>query len=260
MKQLKSITVVIMLLFLSSCASLDALLSSFSSSENGFSNTEAVRALKEALRIGVRYAADDLHKEDGYYGNDLLKIMFPPEASVIIENIDRIPGGKKLLKDVVLRVNRSAENAAKEIVPIFTNAIKDMSIQDGINIVYGSNTAASEYLKEKCYKDLQDLFQPKLEACLKKPLVMGVSADKAWRRLVNAYNKAGKYVNIGARIMHEPAPMPHVSPDMSRFATEKALDGVFYKIGEEEAKIRKDPFEYASNIIQKVFGIALKNK
>ncbi len=244
-----------------SCANLNSLVSQVSSSgENSFTNEEAIKALKEALKIGVDYASKNLHQKDGYYGNEVLKIMFPPEAKAIVKNINKVPQGKKLLKDVVLRVNRSAEEAAKDIVPIFAKAIKGMSIEDGVKIVYGSNTAACDYLKEKTYKELVNLFQPKLQECLKKPLVLGVSADESWRKLVNSYNSAGEVVNAGAKVMGKPEPMPYVSPDMSQYATEKALDGVFYKVGEEEAKIRKSPLKYASNIVKKVFGIALKKK
>ncbi len=261
MKQIKIVSFLISLILLASCANLKSLVEGVSSGgTKNFTNTEAIEALKKALNIGVDYAAKTLHQKDGYYGNEALKIMFPPEAKVIVKNINRIPQGKKLLKDVVLRVNRSAEEAAKDIVPIFAKAIKTMSIEDGVKIVYGSNTAATDYLKAKTYNELTNLFQPKLQRCLEKPLVMGVSADQSWRKLVNAYNQAGELVNAGANIMNQPEPMPHISPDMSRFATEKALDGVFYKVGEEEAKIRKQPFKYASNIVKKVFGIALNKK
>ncbi len=260
MKKIKILILCVLIVFVSSCESLGAFLDAALGSDESFSNKEAVQALKEALNIGVKYASNNLHKKDAYYGNELLKIMFPPEAQVIVDNIDKVPYGRKLLNDVVLRVNRSAEEAAKDIVPIFANAIKEMTVKDGIAIVYGSDTAACDYLKEKTYDDLTNLYQPKLQACLKKPLVMGVSADTAWRRLVNAYNKAGKVVNTAARIMNEPDPMPRVNPDMSTFATQKALDGVFYKVGQEEAKIRKDPFDYASKIINKVFGAALKKR
>ncbi len=260
MKKIKILLLCTLITLILSCGTLGAFLSDFLSDEDKFSNKEAVQALKEALNIGVEYASNSLHKKDGYYGHKVLKIMFPPEADIIIDNIHRIPFGEELLEDVIIRVNRSAEEAAKDIVPIFANAIREMTVRDGIEIVYGSDTAACDYLKEKTYDDLTALYQPKLQACLEKPLVMGVSADTAWRRLVRAYNKAGRVANVAARIMNEPEPMPRVNPDMSTFVTQKALDGVFYKVGQEEAKIRKDPFDYASKIINKVFGAVLKDR
>ncbi len=249
----------IFLFFFTSCETLSGLLGGGfnGSKKESFTNAEAIEALKDALVVGAKYASSDLGRKDGYFKNSILKIAFPPEAKVIVDNIEKIPYGQRLLDDLVLRINRSAEETAKEIVPIFSGAVKEMTIKDGIEIVYGKEDAATAYLKEKTHKKLLNLFAPKMKACLAKPLVAGVSADKAWKNLITAYNTAGKIPNGLAKLKGEKEPMPEVNPDMAEFATDKALDGIFYKVAEEEKKIRKSPLEYASNMIKKVFGAIL---
>ncbi|PIE98290.1 MAG: hypothetical protein CR988_04140 [Treponema sp.] len=252
------LSILFSMLMFSSCETLNALLGTLDGSQKAFSNDEAIQALKKALNVGAKSASSQLGAENGYFGNTLLKIFLPPEADIIIDNIDKIPFGQKMVDDVILRINRSAENAAKEVVPIFADAIREMTIKDGIEIVYGDNRAATTYLKNKTYTKLVNLFAPKMQASLSKPLVMGVSANAAWTKLVKAYNIAGALANKTASIMGQEEPMPPITADLAEFATGKALDGLFYKVGEEEGKIRKDPFDYASAIIQKVFG-AVKN-
>ncbi len=220
-------------------------------------NEDAISALREALVEGAKSASATLSAENGYFGNELLKIMLPPEAKPMVNAISKIPQGKKLVNDVVLRLNRSAEEAAKDVVPIFKDAITSMTITDGIAIVKGGNRAATDYLERKTRLRLRELYRPKVDAALAKPLVMGVSAKESWKNLSGAYNKAGTVANAAARIAGEKEPMPPVNVDLAGYATDKALDGLFHMIAIEEGKIRDNPLKYASNIIQKVFG-ALK--
>ncbi len=220
-------------------------------------NEDAIAALREALVEGAKSASSTLSAENGYFGNELLKIMLPPEAKPMVNSISKIPQGKKLVNDVVLRLNRSAEEAAKDVVPIFRDAITSMTIGDGIAIVKGGDRAATDYLERKTRARLRDLYRPKVDSALAKPLVMGVSAKESWKTLSTAYNKAGTVANAAARIAGEKEPMPPVNVDLAGYATDKALDGLFHMIAVEEGKIRDNPLKYASNIIQKVFG-ALK--
>lgn len=243
---------------LSSCLSTD--LNSFvsllsgSSSQEVFTNSEAIEAMKDALVEGITASAGELSSTDGYFGNAALKIFLPEEADVMVENIGKIPGGQRLIDDVVLRLNRSAEEAAKDVVPIFTDVIKGMTVADGISIVCGDDNAATEYLREKTYDRLYDLYRPKMAGVLEKPLVAGISADKAWSTLSDKYNEIGEPVNFAAELLGKEAPMPPVEVDLAGYATKKALDGLFAKIAEEEAVIRENPLNYASDMIQKVFG------
>lgn len=232
--------------------------SSSSSSAAAFTNSEAITAMKDALNEGIKSASANLSKKDGYFGNAALKILLPEEAQPILNTLNKIPGGQSLVDDVVLRLNRSAEESAKEVTSIFTQAIKEMTVSDGIKIVKGNNTAATEYLKSKTYSKLVSLYKPKVSSALNKPLVLNVSANKAWTNLTTSYNTVGAVPNKAAKLIGQKEPFPEVEVDLTTYATEKTLDGLFVKIAEEEKNIRKNPLNYASNMIQKVFG-AVKN-
>lgn len=220
-------------------------------------NAEAIAALRDALVEGAVSASSVLSAKDGYFGNDLLKILLPPDAKPMIDSISKIPQGKKLVDDVVLRLNRSAEEAAKDVVPIFKDAIMSMTITDGIAIVKGGNRAATDYLEKKTRSKLNNLYRPKVDNALAKPLVAGISAKKSWNTLSTAYNKAGSYANTAAVLAGKKEPMPPVEVDLAGYATGKALDGLFHMIAKEEGKIRENPLAYASEVIRKVFD-ALK--
>lgn len=221
-------------------------------------NEEAVTALRDALKEGIRSASAQLAAKDGYFGDSLLKILLPSEAKPMLDSAGKFPQGQKLIDDVVLRLNRAAEEAAKEVAPIFTDAISSMSISDGIAIVKGGDRSATEYLSSKTRARLFELYRPKVDSVLAKPLVMDVSAKKSWDLLSAAYNKAGAIANPAAKLAGRREPMPPVNVDLASYATNRALDGLFSKIGDEEGKIRRAPLGYASAMIKKVFG-ALKD-
>lgn len=228
--------------------------SSSSTKKSAFTNAEAITAMKDALNEGIKSASANLSKKDGYFGNAALKILLPTEAQPILNTLNKIPGGQGLVDDVVLRLNRSAEESAKEVTDIFAQAIKEMTVADGIKIVTGSNTAATEYLKSKTYSKLVALYKPKVSSALNKPLVLNVSANKAWTNLTTSYNSVGAVPNKVAKLAGQKEPFPEVEVDLVTYSTEKALDGLFVKIAEEEKVIRKNPLNYASSMIQKVFG------
>ena len=228
--------------------------SSSSSQKSAFTNAEAISAMKDALNEGIKSASANLSKKDGYFGNSALKILLPEEAQPILNTVSSIPGGQSLVDDVVLRLNRSAEESAKEVTDIFAQAIKEMTVADGIKIVTGNNTAATEYLKSKTYSKLVALYKPKVSSALNKPLVLNVSANKAWTNLTTSYNSVGAVPNKVAKLAGQKEPFPEVEVDLVTYSTEKALDGLFVKIAEEEKVIRKNPLNYASSMIQKVFG------
>lgn len=219
-----------------------------------YTNDEAISALKDALVEGIKSASVSMSKENAYYNNSLYKILLPKEAQPIMKVLYAIPGGKVLAEDVVLRLNRTAETAAKDTVSIFSSAIKSMTVVDGIKIVTGNKNAATQYLKEKCYSKLIGLYKPKISTVLNKPLVLNVSANTAWTNLVTNYNKYAAVPNSIAIIAGKEPPCPEVEVDLATYATEKALDGLFAMIEKEEANIRANPLEYSSKMIQKVFG------
>ncbi len=242
-----------MLLTITSCAELQGILSAGSGESGSKANTpltkiEIQNGLKEALRVCTDSAVSMLSATNGYYGDDLVKILLPKEANMIVNNLSKIPGGDKLVENVVVSINRAAEDAAKEAAPIFLNAIKEMTIMDAANILAGADTAATSYFKQHTYKQLFDLYSPKLKASTNKQLVKGLSADIAWETLTSKYNMAAK------SILGEMAGLKPVELDLNEYLTKKALDGMFLKIAEKEKNIRKNPVEQVTDLLKRVFG------
>lgn len=249
-------------LFFSCDTILDLLGSSGGGSPSpSFTESEAVEAMKSALNVGAEASSKHLSQVDAYYSSPL-KIPLPPEVESAIKTLRSISGAGDLLGDlsddlvekVVLSVNRSAEEAEKEVVPIFSEAITGMTVQDGIGIVKGERDAATVYLKDKTYNQLMKLYQPKMKAVLKKDLIGSVSADDAWKTLTGTYNDivSNQIVKTAAGVAGKE--LVPINTNLSEYVTGKALDGVFIKVAEEEGKIRDNPLDYAENIIKKVFG------
>jgi hypothetical protein len=223
------------------------------------SNEEIINGLKKALSVGTDTAVLITSKKDGYFGDKLLKILLPPEAKVVVDNISKVPMGQKLVDDAVLSINRAAEDAATEAKPIFINAITSMSIADGLTILKGKNpmeqnssaafdsTAATGFLRSTTYDALYTAFKPKINVSLDKKLVGNISTNQVYGNLTGAYNKVAPFIG-----------KEKVSSDLGDYVTKKALDGLFLKVADEEKKIRKDPYKWAVDIIQKVFGSVFK--
>lgn len=211
--------------FLSSCEELSSFLS----------EDETAAGLREALTVGTDTSVTQTNKTDGFYGNLAIKILFPQEASVIESTLSSIPGGSSLLNALVLKLNRAAESASSEARPIFKQTISNITFDDALAILQGSNYAATEFLENNSREPLYTSFYPKIENAM-----ASVGADAAWSEVTNTYNS-----------------IPLVTPvntDISDYTTNKALDGLFHLIGEEEQKIRQDPVHRVTELLQKVFG------
>lgn len=147
------------------------------------SEAEVAQGLKQALEQGTAKGTDELSKVNGYFSNLQIKIPFPPEAKKIEDNL-RALGLNKMCDDVILSLNRAAENAAKEARPIIVNAIKAMTIGDAFKILFGSDTSATNYLRTHTTADLKSKFKPVIETSLDK-----VDATKYWDDAVSYYNQ-----------------------------------------------------------------------
>ena len=238
-------------IILSACAELMTTLQSVTTLP--LTEAEVVQGLKEALKTGVRNSSGRLAAENGYFGDEIIKILLPEEAKIIIENISKIPGGDKLVNDLILRINRAAEDAAKEVAPIFINSVTQMSISDAFGILNGEDDAATQYLSKTTYSELFDLYSPKIRASVEKDIVGNISTQDSWDALTGKWNQfAG---SLAGRL----ADMQTVETDLGHYLTHKALDGMFIKVAEEEFKIRKDINARVSPILKKVFG-SLDNK
>jgi hypothetical protein len=214
---------------------------------------EVVSGLKEALMTGARNAAERLAAENGYYGDALIKILLPDEAKVIVDNISKIPGGDKLIQDVILRINRAAEDAAKEVAPIFVNSITRMTIKDAFNILNGADNAATDYLRKSTGNELYALYKPKIQISTEKKIIGGISTKDSWVALT------GKWNSFAASVPGKIAGFKTVNTDLDDYLTNKALGGMFIKVEQEELKIRKDVAARVSPLLKKVFG-SLDNK
>ena len=266
MKKIAVILIILFTVFLNSCEFLD-------STEDGLTTEEVIEGLKTALIVGTDTSVVKTSAVDGYYGNPLLRIPLPEEADVIINNLDNpiisTLGLTELIEqkldDVILSINRAAEDAASDAGPIFKDAITSLTISDAWDILNGINpasgtkadefdsTAATAYLRSTTYDPLIQAFSPYIDAALDKDIsVLGFSANDAWNTLTSLYNQAA---NHPLDILDNLKP---VNTDIGEYTVGKALDGLFLKVGEEEIKIRRDPWAWASEtvgeILTKVFG------
>lgn len=201
--------------------------------DSKLSNEDIISGLKEALRVGTDSSAAKLSKQNGFFGDAAIKILMPEEAKKV-ESTLRSLGMGSLVDKAILSMNRAAEDAASGVGDIFWTAIKGMSIKDGLQILRGGDFAATEYLKSVTTAQLTEKFRPVIETALKK-----ADATKYWKDIFSNYNRfSTKQVNT----------------DLTAYVTEKALSGLFYNIGLQEQKIRKDPAAQVTDILKKVFA------
>ncbi len=221
--------------YFSSCTSAEVNRFIQGASEAALSNEDVGNGLRDALVKGISIGADLAAKENGYYGNDLIKIPLPEELRKLESTMRRFGLGGQVDR-VLLTINRGAESAAREAKPIFINAIRQLTIQDAFSILKGENDAATQYLKKTTSESLTELFQPKIQAALDQ-----VGATKNYSDLVNAYNALPTTQKI--------------NPDLNAYVTEKAIDGLFQLIALEELKIRENPAERTTAIMRRVFAV-----
>ncbi len=247
MKALKSLSL-LLILIIAGCAELNQLANQTLNENKPLTQGEIVSGLKEALVVGTGKSVDILGVTDGYYKDELVKILLPPEADVIVKNISRIPGGEKLVEDAILSINRAAEDAVSEAKPIFVNSIKSMTISDAVGILKGNDNAATQYLKNTTYNQLVNLYRPKIKNSIDKKLVGNVSTGQSWDLLT------GKWNDLSNSVIGKMAGLKPVEIQLDEYLTQKALDGLFLKIEEQEKLIRKDPVARVNDILKRVFG------
>ncbi len=237
----------LIVLSLSGCAELMQIVEQVDT-ERPLTEQEVVNGLKQALTIGADSAASRLAKTDGYYRDQLVRIMLPPEAEIITENLSYLPGGEKMIEDLILRINRAAENAAREAGPVFATAVRNMTVRDGFEILRGENDAATKYLRSQTYDQLFNLYQPKIKNSTEKPFVGNVSAAETWNRLTGEWN------SVANSTVGRLAGLKPVDTELDRYLTEQALNGLFIKLAEEEEKIRTVPAARVTDLLKRVFG------
>jgi len=202
--------------------------------KNPFSENEAAKALKETLNKGTEKGVSVLSVKDGYFTNPKVKIPFPKNATKVADKLKKL-GLQKQVDEVVLSINRAAEDAAISAKPIFVNAIKKMSIKDAIGIVKGDKTAGTDYLNRNTNSALVNAFKPIIKSSLDK-----VNATKHWLSIMTTYNKI-PFVE-------------KVNPELETYVTQKAINGLFFMLAQQEIAIRENPKERTSALLKKVFG------
>lgn len=200
----------------------------------GLTEEKIAQGLKEALRIGSQDAINVVGRTDGFFGNELIKILLPPEVQKV-ESTLRTVGLGNYIDDFALSLNRAAEKASGEAFSIFVDAITQMTIGDAINILNGPNDAATQYFKEKTSLKLENMFRPIVNDALNS-----VGATKTYNDLTSKV-KSVPFVNIEMT-------------DLETYVTGKALDGLFLMIAKEEEKIRTDPAARVTQLLRDVFG------
>lgn len=198
-------------------------------------NLDISNGLKEALTIGTRVAGDKLSRQNGFFGDQAVKILMPKEARQV-ESALRSFGFSKLADQLILSMNRAAEDAVKKAVPIFISAIRTISIQDGLSILRGGQHAATDFLRQRTTASLAQAFRPSIESSLGK-----VNATKYWNSVFSTYNRL-------------PLGQKSVNADLTSYVTEQALKGIFVKVAEQETKIRVNPLSQGSDLLRRVFG------
>lgn len=232
---MKKLSLILSILFFTSCAELQDIAGQFPQDGYGVSNEEIASGLRQALDKGIDQQVTKLTAEDGFYGNELVRIGLPPE----LEKVDRTlrSVGLDALADEGIKVlNRAAEEAVKEATPVFVNAVKEITFTDARNILLGSEDAATIYLTSKTENELYTKFNPVVQQSLDK-----VGATEVWQNLISRYNDLPMTTNV--------------NPDLPNYVTEEALEGVYTMIAIEEKEIRDKVSARSTSLLRKVFAL-----
>jgi len=235
---LKKLALFILIIPMASCAELAQIGTDLleAATTPTVTNDQAALGLKEALSIGLTKGADIVSVTDGYFKNASIKIPFPEKAIKVKNTLESIPGGNLLVGNVVEKLNRAAEDAARGAKPIFLSAIKQMTIQDAMGILMGDDRAATSYLERTTTSALYNAFNPVIKNSLSK-----VKALNAWEEVITRYNQIPL--------------VQQVNPSLDDYVTEKAMDGLFHMVAKEEVAIRKDPLKRTTDLLKTVFAV-----
>jgi hypothetical protein len=231
---MKKILIAAFIFFASGCETAQQVLNSLPNS-TGLTTQEIVSGLKEALTIGTQNGTNKLSAVNGFFADAAVKILMPPQAQKVEKTL-RSVGLGKVVDQAIESMNHAAEDAAAKATPIFVSAIKQMTITDALGILRGGDTAATNYFRRKTTDPLMGAFRPVVDKALEK-----VNATKYWSDVFAVYNKFST---------------TPVNTDLGAYVTQRAIDGIFYEVGQEEKKIRQDPAARVTDILKKVFGSA----
>lgn len=232
---MKKIVLIVLLLNFTACSELQQVVNQLPQGNGGISQLDIGNGLRQALDLGIDKQVSKLTLENGFFKNELVKILLPEELQKVDKALRNI--GLSSLADEGLKVlNRAAEDAVGEATPIFINAVKGITFNDAKNILLGNKNAATQYLNGKTKTDLYAKFSPVIKNSFTK-----VGADKIWSNLINKYNTI-PFTN-------------DVNPDLTDYVTNQALQGVYKMIAVEELEIREKASSRTTSLLQKVFAL-----
>jgi hypothetical protein len=198
-------------------------------------NEEIGKGLREALKLGSQKATQSLSATNGFFGNQLIKILMPPEVQNIEAKMRQFGMGR-VVDNAILSMNRAAEDASSQALPILVGAITSFTIQDALSILNGGDNAATNLLRSRTTPQITEAFRPVISRSMSK-----YNVEQLWAQVFSVYN--------GLPIIKS-----KVNTDLTGYITDRALSGLFTTIGGEEKKIRLDPIGTGSDIITRVFG------
>ncbi|WP_296315451.1 DUF4197 domain-containing protein [Winogradskyella sp. UBA3174] len=220
---------------LTACAELQQVVDSLPQAGGVLNNSDIASGLRQALDLGIDKQVSKLTQKDGFFKNDLVKILLPEELQKV-DNALRKIGLSSLADDGLKVLNRAAEDAVKEATPIFINAVKDITFDDAKNILLGEDNAATSYLTTRTQAELYNKFKPVINNSFNK-----VGADQIWTNLINKYNSIPLTNNV--------------NPDLTDYVTNEALKGVYAMIALEEKDIRTKASSRTTDLLKKVFAL-----
>lgn len=248
MKNRRCGLILLIIVVLASCDVIKQTSSTLLSSEIPLSKNEVAEGLKSALIVGTDSAVNRLSHIDGYFNDPLVKIELPQETDYLITYARKVPGLDKQIDDVILKINRSAEDAVLKAAPIFKNAIRNISFEDAVSILNGSDSSATMYLMAKTYDSLFELYLPIMQESLNKPILVNVSAQKSWDEMTTIWNRFA--TSFAGKLLEAKT----IDIQLDAFVTKKALDGVYSKIAVQEKQIRNNADARVNDLLKRVFG------
>lgn len=234
---MKKITAVLLVFTLVSCAELQQIAEGVAGQAGapGIDNAMIGNGLREALDLGIDKQVTKLTSTDGFYKNELVKILLPEELQKVDKAL-RTVGLGNLADEGIKALNRAAEDAVSEATPIFVTAVKEITFNDVRTILLGTDNAATQYLTGKTEQALYSKFQPVIQNSFGK-----VGADQIWSNLINKYNALPLTADV--------------NPDLTDYVTQQALKGVYTMIAVEEKEIRTKVSSRTTSLLQKVFAL-----
>ncbi len=231
---MKRILLCVLVFKLVGCAELQQVVNQLPQG-TGIGNAEIAQGLREALNMGIEKQVNILALENGFFKNELVKILLPQELQKVDKTLRDI--GLSSLADEGLRIlNRAAEDAVGEATPIFVDAVKGITFNDARQILLGADNAATQYLERTTQTQLYNKFNPIIQNSFQK-----VGADKIWTNIITKYNNL---------------PLTNdVNPDLTDYTTNEALKGVYTMIAQEEKEIRTKVSSRTTDLLKKVFAL-----